>query len=159
MFYLKLKETLNNSIYRVCTDISSFVYTLGKDYSRVRKLPADQVISHLISQGGASTKCEWLDFFQLSPETPTVSALNQRRSQLKPEAFKAVFQHFTTSALNLAMEDYDSQYQYIAADDSTISFSSRSCFASDEYYISEGHLQCKKSDLHTEMTHLSILVR
>ena len=139
MFHLKLKETLNNSIHKVCSDISSFVYTPGKDYSRVRKLPADQVISYLISQGGASTKCEWLDFFQLSPETPTVSALNQRRSQLKPEAFEAVFQLFTTSALNLAMKDYDPQYQYIAADGSTISFSSRPRFASDEYYISEGH--------------------
>lgn len=81
MFHLKLKETLNNSIYRVCSDISSFVYTPGKDYSRVRKLPADQVISYLISQGGASTKCEWLDFFQLSPKTPTVSALNQSKGQ------------------------------------------------------------------------------
>ena len=139
MFHLKLKETLNNSISKVCANISSFVYNPGKDYSRVRKLPANQVISYLISQGGSSTKCEWLDFFQLSPDTPTVSALNQRRSQLKSEAFEAVFQEFTSSSLKLEMEDSDSQYQYIAADGSTISFSSLSRFASDEYYISEGH--------------------
>lgn len=139
MFHLKLKKTLNDSIRKVCSDITSFVYNPGKDYSRVRKLSADKVIFYLISQGGSSTKCEWLDFFQLSPETPTVSALNQRRSQLKPEAFEAVFQEFTTSSLKLKTERYDSQYQLIAADGSTISFSSLPRFSSDEYYISEGH--------------------
>lgn len=87
----KLKETLNNSVYKICSDIDSYVYNPGKDYSRVRKLPAENVISYLISQGGSSTKCEFLDFYMLSPETPTVSALNQRRSQLKPDACKAVF--------------------------------------------------------------------
>lgn len=139
MFHLKLKEILNDSIQKVCSDINSFVYNPEKDFSRVRKLPADQVISYLISQGGSSTKCEWLDFFQLSPETPTVSALSQRRSQLKAEAFEAVFHEFVASSLKLETENHDSQYQYIAADGSTISFSSLPRFASDEYYVSEGH--------------------
>ena len=79
MFHLKLKEIFNNSIYNVCANIDSFVYNPGKDYSRVRKLPSDKVISYLVSQGASSTKCEWLDFFQLSSDIPTVSALNQRR--------------------------------------------------------------------------------
>lgn len=139
MFHSKLKETLNDSISKVCSDINSFVYNPGKDYSRVRKLSADKVISYLISQGGSSTKCEWLDFFQLSPKTPTISALNQRRSQLKPDAFEAVFREFTTSSMKLETEKHDPQYQFIAADGSTISFSSLPRFASDEYYISEGH--------------------
>ena len=52
----KLKETLNHSIYNICSDIDSYVYNPGKDYSRVRKLPAENVISYLISQGGSSTK-------------------------------------------------------------------------------------------------------
>lgn len=135
----KLKETLNNSIYKICSDIDSYVYNPGKDYSRVRKLPAENVISYLISQGGSSTKCEFLDFYMLSPETPTVSALNQRRSQLKPDAFKAVFHEFTNSYMESETVQYDSDYQYIATDGSTISFSSLPRFASDEYYISEGH--------------------
>lgn len=139
MFHVKIKETLNDSIGKVCSNISSFVYNPEKDYSRIRKLPADKVISYLISQGGASTKCEWIDFFQLSAETPTVSALNQRRSQLMPDAFEAVFHEFTTSAFELETVKNDSQYQYVAADGSTISFSSFPRFASDEYYISEGH--------------------
>lgn len=39
MFHLKLKEIFYNSIYNVCSNIDSFVYNPGKDYSRVRKLP------------------------------------------------------------------------------------------------------------------------
>ena len=102
-------------------------------------LAADKIISYLISQGASSTKCEWLDFFQLSPETPTISALNQRRSQLKPEALYAVFHEFTNSSFSLEGENQDSPYQYIAADGSSISFSSLSRFSPEEYYISEGH--------------------
>ena len=82
MFHSKLKETLNTSIAEVVSDIDSFVYNPGRDYSRVKKLSADQVLSFLISQGASSTKCEFLDFFQMSPET---------RSQLKPEALETVF--------------------------------------------------------------------
>ena len=52
----KLKENLNNSIYNICSDIDSYVYNPGKDYSRVCKLPAENVISYLVSQGGSSTK-------------------------------------------------------------------------------------------------------
>ena len=63
MFHLKLKEIFNNSIYNVCSNIDSFVYNPRKDYSRVRKLPPDKVISYLVSQGASSTKYEWLDFF------------------------------------------------------------------------------------------------
>lgn len=56
-----------------------------------------------------------------------------------PDAFEAVFHEFTTSAFELETVKNDSQYQYVAADGSTISFSSFPRFASDEYYISEGH--------------------
>ncbi len=80
MFHLKLKELFNNSVYTVCSDIDSFVYNSGMDFSRVRKLSPDKVISYFISQGASSTKCEWLDFFRLSPDTSSVSALSQRRS-------------------------------------------------------------------------------
>lgn len=63
MFHLKLKNIFNDSISKVCSNIDKFVYHPGKDYSRVRKLSSNQVISFLISQGASSTKCEWLDFF------------------------------------------------------------------------------------------------
>lgn len=58
MFHLKLKETLNQSISNVTADLTSYVTKPGKDFSRVRKLSPDEVISYLISQGASSTKCE-----------------------------------------------------------------------------------------------------
>ena len=122
MFHSKLKETLNQSISNVTADLTSYVTKPGKDFSRVRKLSPDEVISYLISQGASSTKCEWLDFFQLSSETPSVSALNQRRSQLMPEAVEAVFREFNSSARQLENSVQNQRYQYVAADGSTISF-------------------------------------
>ena len=50
------------------------------------------MLSFLISQGASSTKCEWLDFFQLSADTPFASAMNQRRSQLLPSAYPCTLQ-------------------------------------------------------------------
>lgn len=66
MFHLKLKDTLKHSIATVTSHMDSFAYNPGRDYSRIRKLSPDHVISFLISQGASSTKCEFLDFFQMS---------------------------------------------------------------------------------------------
>lgn len=49
---------------------------------------------HLVSQGSASTKNELLDFFDMDPQSPTASALNQQRAKLKPDTLEAVFRHF-----------------------------------------------------------------
>lgn len=98
MFHLKLKDTLKHSIATVTSHMDSFVYNPGRDYSRIRKLSPDHVISFLISQGASSTKCEFLDFFQMSEDLPSISALNQRRSQMMPEALEAVFHEFTSSS-------------------------------------------------------------
>lgn len=62
MFHLKLKDTLKHSIATVTSHMDSFVYNPGRDYSRIRKLSPDHVISFLISQGASSTKCEFLGF-------------------------------------------------------------------------------------------------
>ena len=139
MFHQKLKQALNNAISNTVSGISAFVRNPGRDFSRTKKISADQVVSFLISQGASSSKCEWLDFFQLSPDTPSVSALNQRRSQLLPDAFEAVFHKFTLDAQKLDGQENASPYRYIAADGSDLSFSSSSRFSTDDYYISEGH--------------------
>lgn len=72
MFHLKLKDTLKHSIATVTSHMDSFVYNPGRDYSRIRKLSPDHVISFLISQGASSTKCEFLDFFQMSEDLPSI---------------------------------------------------------------------------------------
>lgn len=135
MFHLKLKDTLKHSIATVTSHMDSFVYNPGRDYSRIRKLSPDHVISFLISQGASSTKYEFLDFFQMSEDLPSISALNQRRSQMMQEALEAVFHEFTSSSEKLEFSNQEQQHQYIAADGSTTSFFS----FSKDYFISEGH--------------------
>lgn len=139
MFHQKLKQILNASISAVASDIASYVRNPQKDFSRSKKITAEQMLSFLISQGASSTKCEWLDFFELSADTPSVSAMNQRRSQLMPSAYEAVFHAFNSNAQKLENDQASEPYRYIAADGSDISFFSSSRFSSDDYYISEGH--------------------
>ena len=139
MFHQKLKQTLNDSIIAVASDISSYVRNPLKDFSRNKKISAEQMLSFLISQGASSTKCEWLDFFQLSADTPSASAMNQRRSQLLPSAYEAVFHKFTSAIQKMDTKNLSEQYRYIAVDGSDISFFSSPRFSSDDYYISEGH--------------------
>ena len=139
MFCHKLKQTLNNSIAAVASDIASYVYNPCKDFLRCKKISAEEMLSFLISQGASSTKCEWLDFFQMSADVPSASAMNQRRSQLMPSAYEAVFHMFNSAVQNLESNQPSEPYRYIAADGSDISFFSSSRFSSDDYYISEGH--------------------
>jgi len=90
----------------------------------------------MISEGSSSTKNELLDFFDMDVQTPTVSAFNQQREKLKPEALEAVFRQFNS----LVNSDRDiKDYNYIAADGSSFTFFSKASFASSDYYISEGH--------------------
>lgn len=63
MFHLKLKDTLKHSIATVTSHMDSFVYNPGRDYSRIRKLSPDHVISFLISQGAHPRNANfWISF-------------------------------------------------------------------------------------------------
>ena len=139
MFHQKLKQVLNDSIATLHSDMDSFVVNPGKDLSRVKKISADSVVSFLISQGASSSKCEILDFFQLAQDTPSASAMKQRRSQLKPEAFEAVFYTFNTSVRKLDSPINTSPYRYLAADGSTIFFFSFPRYAADEFFATQGN--------------------
>lgn len=136
MFHEKLKTICKNAIDDVASTISQFTTLPGKYLTRSRKLPADQLISFLISQGASSSKIELLDYFQLNSSAPSLSALNQQRAKLCPEALETVFKKINTA---VAESDNPSPYRFLAADGSTFSFFSRPSFASAEYYVSEGH--------------------
>ena len=145
MFCQTLKNILNDALSSVESNIDSFVSAPGKDFSRIRKLSPSLVMSLLISQGGSSSKNECMDFFKLDIDAPSTSALNQRRSQLKPSAIEEVFKLFNRNA-RAALTNSDSSgsdstgnYCIIAADGTTITFFSFPRFASDDYYVSEGH--------------------
>lgn len=136
MFHEKIKSIFQDSVHHVVSDIAKYAVNPEKDFTREKKISAEKLISFLVSQGSASAKLELLDFFGVSTETPTDSALNQQRAKLRPEALESVFKHFHSSVCSGRKA---SPYRFIAADGSGLTFTSRSCFASPEYYVSEGH--------------------
>lgn len=136
MLHQKIKQSLSYSIHLVSSEISEFTYSVGA-LTRKRKLPPNTLISFLISQGASSTKNELLDFFDMDPQMPTASALNQQRAKLQPDALECVFRHF-----NHFSSFYDTNkthYRFLAADGSTFSYFSKPCFSPPEYFVSEGH--------------------
>ena len=136
MFHQKIKQCFSHSVHLVSSVISEFTYS-DTDLTRNRKFPADKLITFLVSQGSSSTKNELLDFFDMDPQSPTASALNQQRAKLSPDALEAVFRHFNHFA-----SFYDQKKlrcRFLAADGSTFTFFSKPAFAPEEYHVSEGH--------------------
>ena len=136
MFHHKIKSLFQSAVSSVTRNISDYAVHPGRDFTRNKKLPPDLLISFLVSQGSSSTGNELLDFWHLQDSCPSVSAFNQQRSKLKPEALQAVFKQFNSLAPPL---EPPTKYRFLAADGSTFAFFSKHSFASDAYYVSEGH--------------------
>lgn len=136
MFHQKIKQCFSYSVHLVSSAISEFTYS-DADLTRRRKLPADKLITFLVSQGASSTKNELLDFFNMDPLAPTASALTQQRAKLSPDALESVFRHF--NHFSSFYDKNDLHYRFLAADGSTFTFFSKPTFAPQEYHVSEGH--------------------
>ena len=136
MFHQTIKSFFASSVASIVSDISQYTVNPERDLSRNKKLPADKLISFLVSEGSSSTKNELLDFFDMDVLAPTASAFNQQRAKLKPDALEAVFKHFNSSVKSI---EKISGYRFLAADGSTFTFFSKPSFASSEYHVSEGH--------------------
>ncbi|MDL2302565.1 hypothetical protein LJC58_09455 [Lachnospiraceae bacterium OttesenSCG-928-D06] len=63
MFHQKIKLLFHSAVSNVVSSISDYVLQPGKDFTRNKKLPPDQLISFLVSQGASSTRNKRLDFF------------------------------------------------------------------------------------------------
>lgn len=137
MFHQTIKKCFTFAVDLIASHISAFTVNSDGELSRKRKLPADKLITFLVSQGSSSTKNELLDFFDLDVQAPSASAFNQQRAKLTPDAMEAVFAHFNSQVA--LYEKKTSDYRFIAADGSSFTFFSRPSFASPEYFVSEGH--------------------
>ena len=135
MFHQTIKSFFTSSVASIVSDISQYTVNPEKDLSRNKKLPADKLISFLVSEGSSGTKNELLDFFGMDVLAPTASAFNQQRAKLKPDALEAVFKQFNSSVNSI---EKTSGYRFLAADGSTFTFFSKPSFASSEYFVSEG---------------------
>lgn len=139
MFHHQLKEAFNAAIENVSSRISSLVKRPGRDLSRSRKISTSTLMSYLVSQGSSSTCCEMLDFFDMSADAPSASALNQQKSKLKPEAMQELFKEFNLAVSSIPSDTPGRKFRCIAADGSTASFFCRPASDTEVYFVSGGH--------------------
>ncbi len=131
-----IKTFFSEAVRHVSSNISQYTVNPDKDFTRVKKLGPETLLSFMVSCGSSSIKIELLDFFGLRSDAPSASAFNQQRAKLKPEALEAVFQQFNSSVLS---SEKPSDYRFLAADGSTFTFFSKPSFSTAEYFVSEGH--------------------
>lgn len=136
MSHESIKTALSDAVNQTAANIPFYAVHPDKDFTRIRKISAADLISFLVSYSSSSTRLELLDFFGMVPNAPSASAFNQQRAKLKPDTLEAVFHQFNSSVL--AMEK-KLDYLFIAADGSTFTFFSKPSFSMPEYFVSEGH--------------------
>ena len=136
MFFNQVVFSFRNTLFSVVSHLSPYLANPDKDFTRRRKLPPEMLISFLVSQGASSSGNELVDFFDFHPDLPSLSALNQQRDKLLPQALEEVFRQLN---LNLSKLLSFPNYRTFAVDGSSFSFFSSTKWASDDYLVSEGH--------------------
>ena len=96
----QLKKFLLSEIKLVSENVNEYCFSKGKDFTRKRKLSFETVIKTLIGMESKSLSNELITAFDTEPEMPSTSAFVQQRYKIKPEAFKAVFDGFTSRLIN-----------------------------------------------------------
>lgn len=111
-----LKKLLLSEIKAVAEKSDNFCIDSSRNFSRKRKLPFETVIKTIIGMESKSLTNELIDVFDSKPDFPSASAFVQQRSKIKVEAFKAIFDGFTSSIY----KDIDSEMHLLAVDGSDI---------------------------------------
>lgn len=89
-----IKKSLKTTITDAKQILSEFVYDPNKDFSRNRDISFEEMVNFVLTLGGGSLKKEIYDYFGLTLEAPTSSAMIQQREKVKPEAFEWMFHRF-----------------------------------------------------------------
>lgn len=92
----QVKQILLSEIKKVSDRADEFCLNPGKCFVRKRKLSFETVIRGIIGMESKSLTNELIDMFDSSPEMPSASAFVQQRSKIKPDAFKTIFESFTS---------------------------------------------------------------
>ena len=90
-----IHQTLLSSISSLFDRKEEFLYRPETDFSRTRKISFEQTLLFPMIASSENVPTELLDFFG-EEKLPSPSAMIQRRSQIKPEAFEELFFHFTS---------------------------------------------------------------
>ena len=96
------QKTIKKAFKRCIKEISShpdqYCVNPGKDFTRSRKLSFEQVLKAVLSMTGKSIRGELMEYFNLSPSMPTVSAFVQQKNKVDHHAFEAMFQTLLTTS-------------------------------------------------------------
>ena len=100
-----LKNLLLSEIKSVSEKSDDYCVSSGKDFTRHRKLSFETVIKTTIGMESGSLTNEIINAFNAEPNLPSTSAFVQQRYKIKPEAFKAVFDGFTSRIIDANQKD------------------------------------------------------
>ena len=99
-----IKKLLLSGIKSVAGNSDEFCVHPGRDFTRNRKLPFEKVIKTVLGMESRSLTNELINAFDADPALPSASAFVQQRCKIKHEAFRAVFDEFTSSLIGNASE-------------------------------------------------------
>lgn len=133
-FSEEVKTTLWSMIDQMSTNLSQFIVNPEKDFSRKKKWDFPTLMKFIISMEGQSLKNELHKYFGYTIECPSNSSFNQRRSQVKADAFKYLFNSFTSN-YNKTPKLFKG-YKLLACDGSDINISHNPC--DEETYFQQG---------------------
>ena len=90
------KKLLSSAISDVTRTPHMYCVDPKRDFTRTRKITMKTILECAINMEGKSLSNELTDIFNNLEDVPTVSAFVQQRDKVKPEAFEAVFNKFTS---------------------------------------------------------------
>ncbi len=102
----QVKKLLLSEIKSVADRFNEFCVKSDRHFTRNRKLPFETVIKTVIGMESKSLTNELINVFDSNPGLPSASAFVQQRSKIKPEAFKTVFDGFTSKIAKNVSTDF-----------------------------------------------------
>lgn len=94
-FSEEVKATLWDLIDEMAVNLSDFTVHPGKDFARKKKWDFPTLIKFFISMESQSLKNELHKYFGYTTDCPTNASFNQRRAQIRSDAFEYLFTSFT----------------------------------------------------------------
>lgn len=134
-FSEEVKNTLWHLIDEMSSDLSDFTVNPDKDFTRKKKWDFPTRIKFIISMESQSLKNELHKYFGYTTDCPTNASFNQRRAQIKSDAFQYLFEKFTVQSSN--NPSLFNGYRLIACDGSDINISHNP--KEDETYFPHGN--------------------
>ena len=113
----KEKKRLKGIIKDMAKDRERFVKCAEKDFTRLRKLSFETVLSLLLTMNGSSTAASLLDYFKFSSQLSSTAAFVQQRSKLKDETMEYLFHAYSNSS---SVEKNFRGYRLLAVDGSDL---------------------------------------